>query len=272
MRKFLPILALVAITCWSAGEVSARGGSGQGGHGALGPVGFEKYHALDSGIRDEYAYRVGFNLAWAEGCKLSGTWDKLQALHGKAKNILSDRDHDLFEHGEGNMSGNLSGECTIELYALVIADVEKFIRDKEGVTSGPSGVGADLGFFTGYQKEPAYKMGWNLGWAEACSIRGEYDRIVGLDLKARKVLSGRERQLMVRGKTDIRGKGVGGCRGELVDRVLINVDKFLDDIGQPVTKGVSVETKLRKLKILLEKGLITKEAADEAMREILKNM
>ena len=34
-----------------------------------------------------------------------------------------------------------SGACTTELYALVIADIEKFIRDKEGVTSGPSGVG-----------------------------------------------------------------------------------------------------------------------------------
>ena len=95
---------------------------------------------------------------------------------------------------------------------------------------------------------------------------------MGLDLKARKVPSARERQLMVRGKTDIHGKGVGGCHGELVDRVLINVDRFLDEPGQPVTEGSSAETKLRKQKNLRDKGLITTKEAAETRKEILRNI
>ena len=95
MRKFLPILALVAVTCWSAGEVSAGGDAdAEEPHG---PAGFKKHHNLHTGFRDEHAYRVGFNLAWAEGCSLSGSWDKVQALYKKTKKILSDKDRSLFD-------------------------------------------------------------------------------------------------------------------------------------------------------------------------------
>ena len=273
MRKFLPILALVAVTCWSAGEVSAQAaGVSGGGDEPHGPTGFKKQHGLETGHRNEPAYRVGFNLAWTEACNLSGTWDKIQVLYKKTKKILSDKDRSLFEDGEGDIAGQQAGACTAELYALVIADIEKFVRDKEGVTSGPSGVGGDLRFFTGYRKEPAYKMGWNLGWAEACSIRREYDRIVGLDLKARKVLSGRERQLMVRGKTDIRGTGVGGCSARLVHRVLIRITKSFKERETPKAKGSSVEDRLRKLKYLFRQGLITKAEAAEKRKEVLRSM
>ena len=184
MRKVIPILAFVAITCWSAGIATANG-MDRIDVIPWGPVGFEKDHNLHTGFRNEDAYRAGFNIAWAEACILSGDWDRLQALNKKTKKTLSDKDRNLFEDGEADMAGKKAGDCTTELYAMVIADIEKFIREKGAVTSRPS---------------------------------------------------------------------------------------FLDDMGKPVTKAISVETKLRKLKNLLEKGLITKEVAGEAMREILKNM
>lgn len=171
MRHFLHILALVAIICWSAGKVEARN-MDRSDVVPWGPVGFQKYHNLHTGFRNEDAYRVGFNLAWAEACILYGGWDRLQALHKKIQKILSGKDRTLFEDGGADMAGKTAGDCTTDLYAMVVTDIEK----------------------------------------------------------------------------------------------------FQDTMGKPLTKGVSVETKFRKVKNLLEKGLITKEEALTAKKEVLRNM